>query len=252
MKHESEGRLMAFVDDALTPSERADVIEHLQTCYECCRRVATLRDASERLTGVLETLDAASPLDDLSLERAASTVRKQAAHARSVSARATLLRAAVLILGFAALASAAIPGTAVHDWFTGALTGGQQPIATEGSAADSRSDGTSGAISILPSHGRLTIRIVGAEQGSMLRVRLVEDARATIETQTARYRTGPGTVDVLDATGSKIQLDLPRSVEKATIIIDGRVVVTKMGDSLNWMTPEMSTESEVLLPLGSP
>lgn len=252
MKHVSEGRLLAYLDGQLAPSERAEVAAHLEVCEACRHQAAKLRAASESLSGALRILAADAAVDDLAIRRAAAAVRARESRLRNGAVRRTLLRAAVLILGFTALASAAVPGSPIHGWLRGAWSGQDMPGAPEKGLfeiADEPDPETSTGVSIRPVDGRVDVRIVDAAPGAVLRVRLVDEPRALVRAEEARYRTGPGTIDVLNARRGEIVLDLPRSAASATVSVDGRVVVTQAGTLLYGEGSESDGSSELLLPL---
>lgn len=252
MKHVSEGSLLAFMDGQLEPSERTEVAAHLEACEACRLQAVELRAASESLSGALASMAADTAVDDLRIRRAAAAVRAREARQRTGAFRQTLLRAAVLILGFSALASAAVPGSPVHGWLRGVWAGQDSPDVREEHALEAANEPepeSSTGVSIRPVDGRVAVRIVDAAPGTVLRVRLVDEPRAVVRAVEARYRTGPGTIDVLDARQGEIILELPRLAASATVSVDGRVVVTQTGTLLYGEGAESDGSSELLLPL---
>lgn len=248
MKHEDEGTLMAFLDGALPPSRRTAVAAHIEGCAECRATLESLRRASDRFAAALEPMEMESSIDEARLRRAGAAIR--IAPSAPPVGRA-LLRAAVLVLGFAAIASAAIPGSPVGGWIRGVWPEPRQTPAPTAATDDRATDPTAeSGVSITPVRGRLDVHILEAAQSSIVRVRVVTDSKATVRAAEARYRTGPGRIEVLNAAGGEIFVDLPRSVPHAEVRVDGRVLVSKSGEALNWIAPEVDDGSEVWLPIG--
>ncbi|MGH7540400.1 MAG: hypothetical protein ACRELC_05330, partial [Gemmatimonadota bacterium] len=60
--------------------------------------------------------------------------------------------------------------------------------------------------------------------GARVRVRSVDEAQASAAAEEARYRVGPGRIEVLDLAGELV-VSLPRGLAGARIDVDGRTVV---------------------------
>ena len=108
--HLDEGMLLAYADGELSPGEREEVREHLEDCTACTTELEGLRSAAGALTGALGLLDRPAPAT-VSPEQLRWRARRPAPARRGWAA---LPRAAVLVLGFAAAASATIPGSPVR------------------------------------------------------------------------------------------------------------------------------------------
>ncbi|NIQ54290.1 MAG: hypothetical protein GWN71_33305, partial [Gammaproteobacteria bacterium] len=71
-------------------------------------------------------------------------------------------------------ASAAVPGSPVRAWLGSALAPDEQQAETV------RAPDTSSGVSIAPVDGRIVIEVLDATPGTMLRVRPVTDAKASV------------------------------------------------------------------------
>ena len=275
MTHVSEGTLQAFLDGELAAGERAGVMRHLSSCGDCAAELETLRSAALELSGALGWLDRAAPTDaaHAAIRVAAAapatlafTPRIGLAAPRRAMAgtRRALVRAAMLVLGLAAAASAAIPGSPVRDWLTGTWqrlagdapaaapdTGSDVPAAApaaNGSPAGARAGGLA---NILPLNGEIRIILESPAPGSRVRVRLVDAGTAAVYTfgaaADARFETGSGRVTVRNITGGEVRIDLPRSLSTALVTAGGRALAVKDADSLRAVTPAVESSTGELV-----
>lgn len=244
MSHIDEGTLLALLDGELKGEERIRIEGHVGACQACAGVLAELRDASSRLESALALLDRPVPAD-----ATAWAVRKRAAARPAVSPRRALVRAAAMVLGFAAVGSAAIPDSPVREWATAAWRQGvaaltraeeAQPAATvEEPALASESDQAPEAeagLLVQPHGGRVVVAVEAPAQGLVARVRLVDGDRVAVRARgaaaTARFRTAPGRVDVVTPGTGELVIDVPASLADVTVEVDGRVFVEKAGAEL--------------------
>jgi hypothetical protein len=96
-------------------------------------------------------------------------------------------------------------------------------------------------ISILPDGGSVRVVLNGAAEGLRVHTRVSEgelvEVSATGAAAGARFRTGPGRIEVLDAGAGEVRIALPRGAKAAVVEVDGRVYVAKEGERLRVMGP---------------
>ena len=271
MSHPAEGTLQALLDGELPRAERAEVERHLQACAVCRAEADLLLGAAARLTAALGPLDRPAPT-----ERAlAATSRQRWRRWVGVDAGQVLRRAAVLVLGVAGVASATVPGSPVRGWITGVLervqvssapagdsTATAAAAGTAAGAADSAAAagvagsaaqpaGSAAGVSVLPELGRVRVVLTEPSPDLRIRVRLSDDSysdvRATGRASGARFRTGPGRIEVSGAGAGEVEVVLPRAARSAVVEVDGRPYFRKDGDGIRLLAPASdSSGSEVV------
>lgn len=277
--HPGEDRLLAYMDDELHDGERRIVARHLEACDACAATLEELRGAARLLSTSLEVIERPVPEVDpgelrrragvrhLASPRAGTTrVRgdprsgssgpEDASRVRATGERPrrSLLAAAVLLLAFTG-AAAAIPGSPLRAWLsdsarsiaslfqTDERAGATAP---EQEAIDAATRLPSG-VAVEPSGGRVWISIRSPSPDALVRIRLVDEPRAVVLAADARYRTGPGRIEVIAAGAGDLRVELPRAATAATVEVDGRVVVEKDGGNLRLLTPADTSGSEIFL-----
>ncbi|HEX9107216.1 MAG TPA: zf-HC2 domain-containing protein, partial [Longimicrobiales bacterium] len=231
MIHLSEGELQAFLDGQLAADERARVADHLADCAACQAELRQLKAAAVLFTRALAHTDLAPDLAgarSLTLRRGrpAPVIRLLGAQSpRARVVRRTFLRAAVLVLLVAGAASAAIPGSAVRRllvniWHQttrlfGARPAAPPPARVRFTPAPAPAPVPPAGVSVLPDEGQVRILVHDAAPGLRVHVRVLDTDRASVEAQgaasTARFRTGPGRIEVNGARSGDLQLGIPRS-----------------------------------------
>lgn len=227
MTHVDDGVLMAYMDQELTPSARADTARHVLACPQCRERLDELEAAGQLLDGALALTDRPAPV-----ERAHARLRS-AVHAGQPGGRSLFaspfVRAAGLILFVAAGASAAVPGSPVRNWIRSTL------VSRETRAASTDPADRMSGVSILPVDGRVAIAISDAAVGTRLRVRGVDGPRATVTVPEARrlpqFRTSPGRIDVVGPT-DEVLIDVPRAATDVHVTVNGDPYVAGDGGNL--------------------
>lgn len=257
--HPEDGRLMALLDGEL-PGPTADRLEeHLEACERCRRRRDELVRASELLRRELEDRDVeVPPADPLAVRRiahyrAAERGRADPApgdgdrrgrsdagkHRGGQLARSTLWKAAVLVLGVGAVASAAVPGSPVEGWIGDAVQALVSSFSGESAPADSPATDTAGRLAApqgvsVPVSDRAVVRITDPAPGLRVHVRPVEDSLLSVLARGARYRAGDGTIEVLGPDRPDLRIELPTGPGTARIMagevlllerVDGRLRV---------------------------
>lgn len=269
MKHLEEGTLQAFLDSELDAQRRAEVMRHLASCPACAADLEVLRSAAETLTAVLGGIDRAPQVD-----AAYAAVRSAAPHRRFVprvglsgsrpesgaaaGARRALLRAALLVLGLAAAASAAIPGSPLRQWLSDAwqrVAGMDAPTPTAPAPETPKPPEELAGISILPHAGEVRILVQAPAPDCRIRVRLVDGEQAAVYTAGAaggaRFQTAPGRILVTEAGPGEIRIELPRTARIAVVAVDGRELVVMETRSLRPVAPTLdATDTELVFRAG--
>lgn len=238
MIHLDEGSLQALVDGELAGTERRAAERHLEGCLVCRKEMALLGSASRRLAGALSLVDHPAPRARRPL---AAAPNLRPAPSRSWGASRGLPRAAVLLLGFAATASATIPGSPVRTWIeemiaprprVAAVVEAPAPPATT-MAADAAAEA---GVSVAPVAGEVRIVLRGASPELRVRALLVDGARAGVfargDAAAAHFSTAPGRIDVEGAGAGELRIELPREARSATVTVNGRPYLTKEGQQL--------------------
>lgn len=234
MTHIDEGTLQAYLDDEV--GARAEIETHLRTCEVCATELAGLRRAASLFSSVVRAVDAQAPAR-AALNPVAS--RLAAARGRRRFYQTPLARAALFVVGFAAIASAAIPGSPVRAWISGALRAAgvlsqeqraaPTPVETAPPAAAPAVEAA--ALSIAPVDGRVTIILTNVGRAVQVRVRMTDDARALVQATgaaaKARFNTGAGRIELIDVASGTVMIDLPNGVRSARVESDGRVIFEK-------------------------
>lgn len=241
MQHLEEGTLQALLDGELAEGVEREALRHLRSCLVCTR----LRDELESGAGAFEEaltwLD--FPGDAVAAQRTVRGGWEEGATHPSGAVRlrrgwggASLARAAVLLLVFAAAASATMPGSPVRDWFAPR----QKPaeaIAVRSSTAPAlpAEVAIESGVSIEPAGGAFRVLLAEPSPELQIHASLVDSPRggvfAPAESE-ARFRTAPGLIEVFGGPATELRIEVPREVSHASIEIDGRVYLVKEGDHL--------------------
>lgn len=245
MAHIEEGVLQAYLDDEV--GARAEIEAHVRTCGTCSAELDRLRSASSLFANAMHSVDVQAPavaapsaITSIAPIRPAFAAAPVAQHERPWLS-VPLARAAMLLLGFAAAASATIPGSPVRAWISDALrTAGvleqEQPAArvvpeTPASAgAVDQGDGAA-ALSIEPVNGRIRIILTSVSASANVRVRMVEADRALVQASgdaaKARFVTGPGRIEMIGVGSGDVVIEMPNSVRDASVVADGKVLFVR-------------------------
>ena len=226
-RHLGEGTLQALLDGALPPGERPAAEAHLAACGECAAAARELRALNERASALLAMGDVPAPVAQAQMS----------------------LRAAVLVLALAGVAAAAVPGSPVREWLEDAVLPAKKetlaPSVGRAPAPPPRQAPAPGAptgVSIRPDAGAVRVVLSGASPRLQVTARLVDGDRAEVLARGravpgARFRTGPGRIEVVGAGPGEIEVAIPRAARAASVEVNGRVLVAKDGDSLRVLVP---------------
>lgn len=242
-RHLAEGTLQALLDGGLPPGELTAAEAHLAACGECAAALRELRAVNERMAALLAVGDVPAPVAQAQMSLRARRARQS----HWGDARKALLRAAILVLGVAGVAAAAVPGSPVRAWVEQAVLPQKKatlppgvvraPVPAPRAAATSPT-----GISIRPDAGAVRVVLTGASPRLRVTARLVDGDRAGVLARGpamsgARFRTAPGRIEVVDAGAGEIEVEIPRAARAATVEVNGRVLVAKDGDSLRVLAP---------------
>ncbi|UCF20445.1 MAG: zf-HC2 domain-containing protein [Gemmatimonadota bacterium] len=252
MAHIVEGELLAYLDGELAPERRSTLSLHLDECQACAADLAALRSASQELTAALRRVDVPAPAIDLE-----TLVDRRAIRGTRRLAGRALFKAAVLVLAVGGVSAAAIPGSPVRGWIGGALQGAkgllgigdaetpaavvEAPVSAEPEVA---------RVAVAPLNGTIRISLTAPAPETLVRVRLVEGEQASVAALGARFRTGPGWIEVLEAGPGELRIELPRSLPSGRVEVDGRAVVVKGSSSLELVSEPDSSGSELMFRAG--
>src|SRR5437868_10591481 len=116
MTHVEHGQLQAYLDGEVDARTSVDIENHLKSCVSCLAERKALESAAQVFATAMRGVDIAAPARPV----IAAAARKPAGLWLS---RGALSRAAIMVLGVAALASAAIPGSPVRKWLAEKFSG---------------------------------------------------------------------------------------------------------------------------------
>ncbi|MBX6363166.1 MAG: zf-HC2 domain-containing protein [Gemmatimonadetes bacterium] len=266
MTHVSEGVLQAFLDDELEPVERGAVAAHLLACPACRAELDRLRADAAVFSAALAALDVAPDLV-AARRRIVPGPRVRIGPQRSIASttRRAAVRAAVLVLLGAAAASAAVPGSpvrrfVVNVWHeaTRLVVGTPErprrplppPVAT--APAPPPAEAPTAGVSVRPYEDRITVGLGALPANARIRVRLVDGDRATVEASGAprapRFRTSPGRIE-MDGAARDVRIEVPRSVENAIVVVNGRPYFQKSGNAVRFLAPADTAGAEITFQL---
>lgn len=297
MAHMTESTLQAYLDRELRGEERHEAAAHLASCAWCADTLAALEHLNDRVASAFRELDASAPEEPdttAALEAVLQEAARRATHSvtaartsaegpetlASVSTgldlrphrtrrevwhggtRSLLLRAAILILGFAGLAAAAAPGSPVRDWIATvwsasgarAVAESEPPtqVVSEPPAAAPAAPAPGVAVPL--EDGRVRILFQGSGAQAWVRVRVVDDARAAVrfpfEAGAPRFATAPGLIRISGGGDVEFVVEIPRTALHASIEGDGRVLYARAGEDVHVFAPAvLGSNGEVVLPL---
>jgi hypothetical protein len=260
MMHLTEGVLQAYLDDELAGAERVEVEAHVAACSACSVELAELERASSVLAAALGSLP--EPGVVLLETRAGVARRSREAVARPAAGFGWALgRAALLVLGLAAAASAAIPGSPVRRWIVEffeappTLPPAVEPVVVEPPAAEPPPPAprVAAEVSVAPAEGEVRVVLGELSRESHVRLRLTDEERASVlaygAAGAARFTTGPGRIDVRGpvAADGELLVLLPRGAARAALVVNGRTYLEKVDEAVRLLVPATgSIESELL------
>ena len=236
MTHVEEGVLQAYLDAEVTAGARADIDRHLHSCSTCAAELARMRNAAQLFTAALRDSDVVAPM--LPAQARWAATRHLERMLPTPKPRRAFARAAMFIVGLGAVASAAVPGSPVRGWISDALTRvglldaprteqAPPPLPEPGPAVEEDvAESTTLTIDVVA--GRVRIVLKNVSDDAAVEVRVVESERALVEATgaaaRARFRTGPGLLEVDGVAGGSVIVEIPRSATRAVVLRDGEMI----------------------------
>ncbi len=100
-------------------------------------------------------------------------------------------------------------------------------------------------VRVEPSAGAVRVVLRGAEPGTRIRVRLVDQTGAAVFAgRGTRFRTGPGSVEAR-LEGDEVRVEIPREALRVTVSVNGSVFFRKTTEGVELPGPVQDTvESE--------
>jgi hypothetical protein len=243
MNHVAEGTLISYLDGALPLPARAEVDHHLKACSACAFEAEELRVAAREFRTALAVADVPIPL-----LAARARLEDLLAPSRAVDispwrkARRTpaFLKAAAVVLLVAGGASAAIPGSPLNRLaseiaqLASRLVAGEPEPETPVVQVPVEQAPTTGW-GVTPVNNRIRISIRGMSDGLRMTVRLVDEATAFVTPSSSQEipsaKSGGGVLELTNVT-SELIVEIPRSVNRATIEVNGVPYYTKNGSDI--------------------
>lgn len=242
--HPDLDNLRAFTGSELTPRRRRRIAEHLAGCTECREKVGWTRDVREAIRqraklsvprGAWDRIAARAqageaiilPLDDDAVRDGGRTrvLRRSAA-------------AAVLLVAVAGIAWAA-PGLPLRSWLTRVWA---PPTAVSDPAARPVQK-TEAALYLEPVDGMIAISIDDAGPRLRIRIRLVDgdvvEIHASGTAAAARFRSARGRLGISRPGAGEIYVWLPRSMDRATLSVNGELYLEKQRDEIRIIASEV-------------
>ncbi|HET7460441.1 MAG TPA: zf-HC2 domain-containing protein [Longimicrobium sp.] len=246
-RHLGEGTLQALIDGELSPADRAAAETHLAACPACAAELRELRATHERVATLLGRADVAAPVAQAQMSMRARRLR---ARRPAVHWPQALLRAAVLVLGLAGVAAAAVPGSPVRAWIVQnvvprprpAQAPRLHPVTQAPPARPAAPPEKPAGISIRTEKDVVRVVLTGVSPRLQIVARLVDGDRAGVVARgprdyRPRFRTSPGRIEVIGTGADALEVSLPRGAGRAVVEVNGRVYVTKQGESLILLPP---------------
>jgi hypothetical protein len=263
--HLTLDHLRAYAAGDLTPRRRARTASHLAGCSRCRELAAwceAVQSAARNAAGI--------PVPEGAWERIASRLHAGEAVLLPASDdafstaprpwhRRAWVRAAAVLLLFAGVASATVPGSPFRTWFAGsapeAAPSGGEPTAPGGgerASALAVEEVPEAALLVPPVAGAVAITIERPDPSLRIRVRLSEGEEVEVQARggaaDARFRTAPGRLAIAEAGAGEVVLALPRTVGRVTLQVDGSSYLTAERGQLRVLLPVADTAgSEIVL-----
>jgi hypothetical protein len=262
--HPGMDRLQAFDEGELSAVQRRSTAEHIAACERC-------RDTIEWIADVRAAArEEVPPPADRAWDMIAARVAAQdavllpvdtAGPQRTAPGAAPLLRAAMLLLLLAVGAAAAMPGGWLRSVVESIVPGlGEAEQGMTGAGGVDVAPPAAAAPAVLfvePAGGALHITLERPHQAVRIHVRLSGaqdlEVRALEGAAGATFRTSAGRLDIVEAGPGSVMLNVPASLGRVRIDVDGRTFLLKENGQLRILAPSADTVgSEYILPVGSP
>lgn len=253
--HPSRARLVACVDGEVPADERERLSRHVEQCRRCERRVEEIRESARTFSEAVGHIQ--PPPSDATADgiRRRADRRDDAAVAGHVApdeetansgfrwTTATRIAASVVVLLGAA---AALPGSPVRSWIDRSVEGVQQLFSGGEEAAPESSDAAPAArpeitdrsgVAVAASDGSIRIRLTDVPTTTTIRVRLVDGPQAGVWNAGGQYQTAPGRIEVRRPASEALLVEIPRSVNRVRLEVNGEIAVVKRNEVLDVRVP---------------
>ena len=231
MTHVEEGVLQAYLDAEVTAGARVEIDRHLQSCSACTAELHRMRSASQLFASAMRGADVTAPV--LAAQARIASARKLERTLPAPRPRRALARAAMFIVGLAAVASAAVPGSPVRAWISNALTRAglldepQSAAAPEVPAeapAVPRDGPAPTAFYIDAVDNRVHIVLTDLAPEVTVKVEEFDGQRALVEASDARrFARTSGRFEVVGVEKGTVLVRIPRGTQ-AVVEQDGRIL----------------------------
>ena len=237
MMHVEEGVLQAYLDGEVTAGARAEIDKHLQSCSACTVQLQQLRSASLLFAHAIKQGDVAAPMLAAEVQLVAARKFERKIPAPSVRPRRALARAAMFVVGLAAIASAAVPGSPVRAWISTALTragllddpqSSAGPVATDEAPAVERGTPERTVFFIEPVDGRVRIVLSKVKPNATVNVQPTDAGRVEVEVSgaaaKAHFESTAGRLAITGVEGGTVLVKVPGTVADAIVEQDGKTI----------------------------
>ena len=233
MTHVEEGVLQAYLDAEVAAGTRVEIDKHLQSCSICTAELHRIRSASQLFSTALRGADVVAPV--LAAQARLANARTFERTLPVPQPRRAFARAAMFIIGLAAVASAAVPGSPVRAWISSALTraglldepqsAAAPEVPAEAPAVPRSQAATSFFIDAVD--GQVHIVLTDIKPEVSVKVEEFEGSRASIEaTDARRFARTSGRFEVIGVEKGTVLVRIPKGLE-AVVEQDGKILYRK-------------------------
>jgi hypothetical protein len=238
MSHYTEGVLQAYLDNEVPGDARAAVDAHVAGCAACAARLHELGELAQMFRSALSIADV-TPIPAAAL--AELRVRAHTPAWSRFSSTRALARAASIVVGLSAVAVAAVPGSPLNDWlrqvWQSVAAKEAAPASAPAPVVSESAEPSANAMYFAPVDGKVRVALQSLANGATVEVHLIDSDRAMVESTNARLRTSPGRAEIVGGTGV-VKIYIPRTARDATVEVDGKLFVTRVGDEFKLVSPK--------------
>lgn len=259
--------LRAFGDGEAPAADARRTAAHLEGCTGCRARLAGIRTLREEIREATTLAPPPDAWERIAARRAAGEelilpVGDVADAAAPRRRRLPLRRAAVLLVGVAGIASATVPGSPVRAWLLGVVGRAEDAppapapvppvVVPAADAPPPPEDAPEAGTGVAPADGEVRVSVSGAGPALRIRVRVDDVPFAQVRGRgaaaQASFASGRGRVTVTGARAGELEVVLPRSVDRATLIVDGTRFVVLQDGRMTVLVPADSSGAELVFP----
>jgi anti-sigma factor RsiW len=237
MMHVEEGVLQAYLDAEVTAGVRAEIDKHLQSCSACNAELHRLRTASLLFSNAVRHSDVVAPVLAAQVRLGAAQKLESKVAIPAPRPRRAFARAAMFIVGLAAVASAAVPGSPVRAWISTALTragllddpqSSAGPVVRDEAPAVERGTSAPTVFFIEPVAGSVRVVLTNVKPGVVVSVQAGDAPRVEVEVvgaaARAHFESTSGRLAISGVEGGSVLVRVPRSGPTAIVEQDGRII----------------------------